>query len=139
MPTWITAHRHRGVKRPASAWIEAVVTLPLLSLLTLAAAEGVHGLQLQQSLKTIAYETARAAVVPGVTTDEVDAFAQRLFEDRRISRGQVHFEPTDLRFLKTGEFARVTITAPHRRNGVMLGWLVAWRELEAHVELMKEQ
>src|SRR5690606_2766442 len=124
-----TARRHRGLKRPASAWVEAVVTLPLLSLLTLAAAEGVHGLQLQQSLKTIAYETARAAVVPGVTTDEVDAFAQRLFEDRRIAKGQVHFEPTDLQILKTGEFVRVTITAPHRRNGVMLGWLVAWREL----------
>ena len=130
---------HTQPQRRASALVEVVVSLPLLALLTIAAAEGAHGLQVQQSLKTIAYETSRAAVVPGVSNKEVEAFAATLLEERRIVDAEIEFEPKVLTNASSGDFVRVTVSAPQRRNSVVLGWMVAWRQLTAHVELMKEE
>jgi hypothetical protein len=114
--------RHASQKRKAAAIIELAVCLPLLVLVTLGTIEACAMLFLKQTLAIAAFEGARLGVVPGSESFNVEAQSQLILTDHAVQGYSISMEPADPRTLSSGDYMRVTVTAPCAPNSLIGGW-----------------
>lgn len=115
-------HTHASQKRKAAAIIELAVCLPLLVLVTLGTIEACAMLFLKQTLSIAAFEGARLGVVQGSESFNVEAQSQLILTDHAVQGYSISMEPADPRTLSSGDYMRVTVTAPCAPNSLIGGW-----------------
>ena len=93
---------------------------------------------LKQSLKIAAYEGSRVGLVDGADTGNVLAQADLILENRRIQQYEVNLEPSSLSSLNSGDFLRVSVSAPCVPNSLIGGWFYQAKSFTESVEVMKE-
>ncbi|MCA9265025.1 MAG: hypothetical protein KDA60_14295 [Planctomycetales bacterium] len=112
--------------------------LPILAVLVVSAIEATNLIHTRQCLKLAAYEAARAAVASHVELGEVEDRCQHVLSERGIQSTTVVIEPQEWQQAEFGSPITVTVTASCRANAHFGGWLLAGRNLDANVTMMKE-
>ena len=93
---------------------------------------------LQQSLKIAAYESARAAIVPGSDDFDINLATTEILTARRIKNGTVTVTPANFQNAAYGSFIRVDVSAPCNSNSVFALRFYGSKILTGTVEMMKE-
>ena len=134
-PTRCSTHRRkcRGV-----AAVEFAVCLPVIVLLVIGTMEACSMIFLKQSLSVAAYEGARTAIIPGVTTAQVRTACEQVLDDRHIEGGLVTISPSNVDALNPGDFVDVTVSAPSSANSVVPNTFYRGRTITANASMMIE-
>ena len=127
-----------GKLRKAAAVVELSVCLPLLVFISLATIESCAMIYLKQSLKIAAYESSRVGVVDGANMENVTAQADLILATRNVSNYSVEMTPSDPTNLQSGDYFRVSISAPCVSNSLIGGWFFQSKTLTEFVEVLKE-
>lgn len=124
--------------RSGTAVVELAVCLPLVLLLVFATNEVADMLFLKQSLYTSAYEGARVAIHPGMTTADVSKRCNEILAVRGVQGAKVAIEPANFESQSRGTAIAVTVTAPSGSNSKLPVWFFAGKTLTARPVMMKE-
>lgn len=124
--------------RSAAAVVELSVCLPLLVFIALATIEACAMIYLKQSLKIAAYESSRVGVVEGANSDNVNAQADLILATRNVSGYTIAMVPSDPASLQSGDYFRVSVSAPCVANSLIGGWFFQSKTLTEFVEVLKE-
>ena len=131
-------NQRRLAKRNGAAVVEFAVVLPVFVTLLLGTIETCTMIFLQQSLKIAAYESARAAIVPGSDDFDINLATTEILTARRIKNGTVTVTPTNFQNAAYGSFIRVDVSAPCNSNSVFALRFYGSKILTGTVEMMKE-
>ena len=130
---------HRPSKnRNGVAVVEFASILPVFVMILLGTIETCTMIFLQQSLEIAAYESARAAIVPGSDIDDINLSTTEILAARRINGGSVVVTPSNFQNAAYGTFIRVDVTAPCNSNSVFALRFYGSKVLKGTVEMMKE-
>ena len=131
-------NQRRLAKRNGAAVVEFAVVLPVFVTLLLGTIETCTMIFLQQSLKIAAYESARAAIVPGSDDFDINLATTEILTARRIKNGTVTVTPANFQNAAYGSFIRVDVSAPCNSNSVFALRFYGSKTLTGTVEMMKE-
>ena len=131
-------NQRRLAKRNGAAVVEFAVVLPVFVTLLLGTIETCTMIFLQQSLKIAAYESARAAIVPGSDDFDINLATTEILTARRIKNGTVTVTPANFQNAAYGSFIRVDVSAPCNSNSVFALRFYGSKILTGTVEMMKE-
>jgi Flp pilus assembly protein TadG len=134
-PAHCSTHRR---KRRGVAAVEFAVCLPVIVLLVIGTIEACSMIFLKQTLSVAAYEGARTAIIPGVTTAQVRTACQQVLADRNIQGGQVTISPSNVDALNPGDFVDVSVSAPCSANSVVPNKFYRGRTITASASMMIE-
>ena len=124
--------------RRGAAIVELAVLLPVFVLIVLGTIEASSMIFLKQSLKIIAYEGARVAIVPGSDATNVQAGCNQMATSRGVTISSVVVTPNDFHLQPYGTNIQVQITADCNANSLISPWFYAGQSLAADVTMMKE-
>ena len=131
-------NQRRLAKRNGAAVVEFAVVLPVFVTLLLGTIETCTMIFLKQSLKIAAYESARAAIVPGSDDFDINLATTEILTARRIKNGTVTVTPANFQNAAYGSFIRVDVSAPCNSNSVFALRFYGSKTLTGTVEMMKE-
>ncbi len=129
--------RHAGERR-GIAVIELAVCLPILVFIVFATIEACTMIYLRQRVKASAYEGARIAITPEVTTAKIEFYCETLLDSQNVLDYSISVEPSDPTTVASGDFVSVTITAPYASNSLIGGWLYSTKAIAETVSLPVE-
>jgi Flp pilus assembly protein TadG len=128
------SHQHlRGVST-----VELAVCLPVIMLIVVASIEACSLIFLQQSLQTVAYETARFATAPHSTSAAAVSRGEQVLADREVNGAVIDLTPDDMSTAVRGTHVLVTVTAPLGGNRVIPEFFYGDQQLEANATMVKE-
>lgn len=90
---------------------------------------------LKQTLAIAAFEGARLGVVQGSESFNVEAQSQLILTDHAVQGYSISMQPADPRTLSSGDYMRVTVTAPCSPNSLIGGWFYANMTFSESAEL----
>ena len=131
-------NQHRIQKRKGAAVVEFAVVLPVFVMLLLGTIETCTMIFMQQSLEIAAYESARAAIVPGSDDFDITQATTDILTARRIKNGTVVVTPANFQGAAYGSFISVEVSAPCNSNSVFALSFYGSKTLKGTVEMMKE-
>lgn len=131
-------NQRRLAKRNGAAVVEFAVVLPVFVTLLLGTIETCNMIFLRQSLEIAAYESARAAIVPGSDDFDINLATTEILTARRIKNGTVTVTPANFQNAAYGSFIRVDVSAPCSSNSVFALRFYGSKTLTGTVEMMKE-
>ena len=131
-------NQRRLAKRNGAAVVEFAVVLPVFVTLLLGTIETCNMIFLRQSLEIAAYESARAAIVPGSDDFDINLATTEILTARRIKNGTVTVTPANFQNAAYGSFIRVNVSAPCSSNSVFALRFYGSKTLTGTVEMMKE-
>ena len=131
-------NQRRLAKRNGAAVVEFAVVLPVFVTLLLGTIETCNMIFLRQSLEIAAYESARAAIVPGSDDFDINLATTEILTARRIKNGTVTVTPANFQNAAYGSFIRVDVSAPCNSNSVFALRFYGSKILTGTVEMMKE-
>ena len=131
-------NQRRLAKRNGAAVVEFAVVLPVFVTLLLGTIETCNMIFLRQSLEIAAYESARAAIVPGSDDFDINLATTEILTARRIKNGTVTVTPANFQNAAYGSFIRVNVSAPCNSNSVFALRFYGSKTLTGTVEMMKE-
>ena len=112
--------------------------VPLFVLLTIGAIQTTDAIYLKNSLRVVAYETARRAIEPGSTNAAADAKANEILAARNVQGGTVTYNPSDVSTAASGSPVTVTVSASADANTIMPNWFYTGRTITAQLTMSKE-
>lgn len=131
-------HRHHNSRpnRCAAAVVEFALVVPLVLMLAFAAIEFARVVMIRHSVDNALYESARLAIIPGGTVDDVRRESQRLLAVMGVTTFLVEVTPNVL----TPETANVTvrITVPLDSNSYFPQQFFAGRSIRRELTLRRE-
>jgi Flp pilus assembly protein TadG len=130
--------RTKPNQRSGSAVLELCIVLPLLLLFLLATIETTSMIFLKQAVKIAAYEAVRTSIVPGSTSENVQAGADDVIKLRRVKGASVTITPNDYPSSPYGTPITVKVTAACKANSLFLPWFYGGKTMVGEVTMMKE-
>ena len=124
--------------RNAAALMEFVFCLPLLLTITFGTIETCRMMYLKQSLKIAAYETARLAILPGVTPADLQEHCELFLTSRHLEGHQLRCQPADPNDAQFGDLIRITVTMPAEANALVGAWFYQGDVLVETANIMAE-
>jgi Flp pilus assembly protein TadG len=131
--------RQCAQSRTGVAAVEAAVCIPFFVFLLLATIDCCCCIFLKQSLTVAAYEGARVAVVPGATTENVEAQVQLILDERGIKNAVIGIAPANFETLGFGDLVKVSVSAPAQVNSAVPLGFFSSTQAQAAVCLMIEK
>jgi Flp pilus assembly protein TadG len=107
-------------------------------LVVFGAIEACSMIYMQQTVQTVAYETARFAVTPRSTSAAALSRGQQVLSDRGIQGAAIRLNPSDLTTADRGTNVVVNVSVPFGQNRVMRRYFFGDRQLEANVTMLRE-
>ncbi len=92
-------------------------------------------LYLKQTLTISAFEGARVGLLPGSSPPNVEAQCQFVLSDHSVAGYSISMEPPYPASLTSGDYFRVTVSAPCAPNSLIGGWFYAGKTFSESVEL----
>lgn len=130
-----------GKRRRGAAVVEFAVVAPLLFLLILGLIEFGRMLMVQQILTNGAREGCRKAVLPGITTADVDSAIDNYMAGATISGHSKSYNPSNPGTAVQGTVVEVTVSVPYNQVSWLpvgnLQWL-AGQTITSTVRMRKE-
>jgi Flp pilus assembly protein TadG len=125
-------------RRRGAAAVETAVCLPVIVLMVFGAIQASSFIFLKQSLRAAAYETARHATK--VRSSNADALGegQALLQSRGIVGARISFNVPDVSAVPRGTTIEIQATASTDRNTPAAGIVLANREINCRVVMVKE-
>jgi Flp pilus assembly protein TadG len=117
--------------------VELALCLPLILMMTFGAIEAANSIYLKQTLKTAAYEAARAATGPGGTQSDGESKFEEVLASRNVKNAQITFSPTIASISQQGTPVTITVTAPSNSNSVGPQWYTKGAIVRAQVIMPK--
>lgn len=130
--------QRRARSRAGVAAVEAAVCIPFFVFLLLATIDCCCCIFLKQSLTVAAYEGARVAVVPGSTTENVQAQVQLILDERGVKNATINITPANFDSLTFGDLVTVEVTAPAQTNSAVPLGPFSGTQQQAATTLMME-
>jgi Flp pilus assembly protein TadG len=127
----------RKPNRGAAA-VECAVCLPLLVTIVFGAIEACSMIFVQQSLQTVAYETARRAASPLVDNATAEAYGNQLLTQRKVNSGSVTVAGETVAGYSQLELVTVTASAPIAANRMLPNWFLGASNLTARCTMLNE-
>ena len=124
--------------RGGAALIELAVCMPVFFLITMASIETCRMIYIRQSLKIAAYECARMAIIPGVTSDNLQSQCDLILLGRNIRGYQFTCVPEDPKSLKYGDFFKATIQIAAQDSAIVGTWFYRNKIFTESVTIMAE-
>ncbi|MEM9826382.1 MAG: TadE/TadG family type IV pilus assembly protein [Planctomycetota bacterium] len=112
------AHRRRGI-----AVTELAILLPILVTIVFGTIEICTMIRTQERLCVVAYEGARVAMTPEATLTNVTFQKDLLVAENGLQSVTMEVQPSDLSSLQSGQWVRVTTSAPFIDNSIIGGWM----------------
>ncbi len=129
---------HRERKRTGAAIVEFAVCLPVFFMICLGTVETCRMMYLRQSLKIAAYECARIAIVPGTADKDVKNQCDAILRGRRIKGYKLKTEPSSVKGLKYGDYFKVSVEMPAKKNAIVGTWFYRNKTLRESVTILVE-
>jgi hypothetical protein len=124
--------------RSGAAVTELAITLPILVLMLMATIECCCMIFVTQTLHIAAYEGTRVALVPGITTAQVEHSIRQILNDRRVKNATISIEPSNFANAPITSFIRVRVTAPANSNTPVTPIFFTNQTLRGECSMMKE-
>lgn len=139
----ISAEDHRNnlshpSARRGAAVVEFAVCIPVLVLLTIGAIQVTDAIYLKNSLRVVAYETARESVETSHTNADAMTRANEVIALWNIKNATVTFDPADISTAVAGQPITVTVSAPANDNTVMPGWFFRGKDIRSSMVMVRE-
>jgi len=112
--------------------------IPLFLVLTIGSIQTTDAIYLKNSLRVVAYETARVAVEVGSDNEKAEAKANAILDARNVNDGVVTFDPADITTAAPGQPITVTISAPADSNTIMPNWFYSGKTIESKLVMSRE-
>jgi Flp pilus assembly protein TadG len=128
----------RSPPRRGAAAVEFAVCMPVIVVIVFASIEACSMIFLKQALEITAYETVRAAIAMGGTSDAAKARGDEMLAQRNVKQGSVTIAPGGVQSLAPGTQVTVTATAPIGANRVISSWFFSSGDLSASCMMLKE-
>jgi len=91
-----------------------------------------------QTLHIAAYEGTRVALVPGITTAQVEHSIRQILNDRRVKNATISIDPSNFANAPITSFIRVRVTAPANSNTPVTPMFFTNQTLRGECSMMKE-
>lgn len=124
--------------RRGAALIEFAICLPVFLAITFGTLETCRMLYLRQSIKIAAYECARLAIVPKVTSADVQDMCVVFLENRDVKEYSLTLNPADPKAIGYGDLLVVTVDANADANSIVGAWFYQGKVLTESVTIMGE-
>lgn len=129
--------RPRRAKKPRGvAAAELAVCLPVVVLIVVATIEACSALFLKQSLTVAAYEGVRTAIEERQVAGAAQKASQQVLTQRNVKGATVTITPSNIAALKTGDYIKVTVSAPCSANSVVPTTFYQGKTLSASASMM---
>ncbi|MFO1062818.1 MAG: TadE/TadG family type IV pilus assembly protein [Pirellulales bacterium] len=134
----MSAARLARRQRTGGAIVEFAVCFPIFFLITMATIETCRLIYLRQSIKIAAYECARLAIIPDITSDVLVDQCDLILSSRRLVNYQLTTVPADLSSAQYGDLITTSIEIPIDDNVLMGRWFYPHATFKETVSIMAE-
>jgi Flp pilus assembly protein TadG len=135
-PSSLGSRRHRR-RRPGATTVEFALVAPAFFLVIMSMFEFTRLNVLRHTADNAAYEAARVAIVPGATTAEARAEANRLLTIVGARGAQVNFTPATI--TPETDSVSVNVTIPLDSNGWVVPHFTRGRTLNSTATMRTER
>ena len=123
-------------KRQGAAVVEFAITFPILILFLFGFFEIAHALMIDSVVENAAYEGVRRGIVPGATVESVERAATDIAIASSLKSVDVIIEPNAIG--PDTEHLTVTVSAPLRTNGLLIGTFLGDATLTRSATMIRE-
>ena len=131
-----SSNKHAQRCRPGALTVEVAICLPILLMVLFACFELAHANMLLHATESSAYEGARVGIIPGATSEKVEAAVGGVLKSVGINHYKVKVKPNKIN--ADTESVEVEVTVPFRHNTSIPPFFVKDPKFRGKCELSRE-
>jgi hypothetical protein len=131
-----THNRLAKRRRQGSLTVEVAICLPILLMILFACYEMAHANMLLHATESSAYEGARVGIIPGATSEKIEASVGRVLRSVGINHFKVKVKPNKIK--TDTKSVKVEVTVPFRANTSIPPFFVEDPRFLGQCELSRE-
>jgi Flp pilus assembly protein TadG len=129
-------NRNARLRRQGSLTVEVAVCLPLLLTVLFASYELAHANMLLHATESAAYEGARVGIIPGASSDKIEAAVEGILNSVGVHNFEVKVKPKKIK--SDTKSVKVELTVPFRANTSIPPFFVKEPRFHGECELSRE-